>query len=107
MGQVQEDTSSAYGKVEPALGSIDSDQKIHADALCRSMGLRLSASVNEHLLFHGTDDKGKVCSITASGFEPWASKNAMYGKGTYFASEACKSHQYTCPANCLRACSCP
>merc|ERR1711879_931300 len=46
-------------------------------------------------------------SIAVSGFEPWASKHAMYGQGTYFASQACKSHQYTCPANCLRACSCP
>merc|ERR1712232_388581 len=80
--------SSAYGKVEPELGIIASDQKVHADALCRSMGLHLSTSVNEQLLFHGTD-WNNASSIVVSGFEPWLTNHAMYGQGTYFASQAC------------------
>ena len=31
----------------------------------------------------------------------------MYGNAIYFASEACKSHQYTCDNRCTKACACP
>lgn len=31
-----------------------------------------------------------------NGFDPRLCHRGMYGKGVYFASAACKSHQYTC-----------
>ena len=36
-----------------------------------------------------------------------ARENGLYGRGTYFAAESCKSRQYTCPSDCgMHACFC-
>ncbi|CAE7244653.1 Trank1 [Symbiodinium sp. CCMP2592] len=54
-----------------------------------------SASYNECLLFHGTS-LGTAKDIACEGFDfRVANEGGYYGKGTYFASQACKSHQYT------------
>eukprot|EP00928_Gymnodinium_smaydae_P046156 TRINITY_DN30753_c0_g1_i1.p1 TRINITY_DN30753_c0_g1~~TRINITY_DN30753_c0_g1_i1.p1 ORF type:complete len:647 (-),score=63.46 TRINITY_DN30753_c0_g1_i1:100-2040(-) len=55
---------------------------------------RLDAAINEHLLFHGTTYDTAV-KIAFEGFDFRLSKPGYYGCGTYFASQACKSHQYT------------
>jgi len=55
----------------------------------------LSSDINEHFLFHGTDER--VARVIAEfGFdERRASLGGLYGAGTYFASNSCKSLQYS------------
>ncbi len=55
----------------------------------------LDSSLNECYLFHGSslDTFGK---ISKGGFDfRLAGSGGYYGAGTYFAANACKSHQYT------------
>ena len=52
---------------------------------------------------HGTT-YDKADSIVRYGFDFRRCHRGLYGDGVYFASEACKSHQYTC--GCNRACTC-
>ena len=48
---------------------------------------------NECLLFHGTSfETAKI--IAKEGFDSRLAANGYYGKGTYFASQSCKSAQY-------------
>jgi hypothetical protein len=55
----------------------------------------LSADVNEFYLFHGTSSQ--MASVIAEhGFdERVAAMGGLYGAGSYFASSACKSHEYS------------
>jgi len=51
-----------------------------------------STPLNEVLLFHGT------CvaeAIAIEGFDFRLARRGMYGKGTYFSTQSCKSNQYT------------
>ena len=48
----------------------------------------------EVYLFHGTRLDNAI-KIALGGFEFRVSKAGAYGMGTYFASQACKSHMYT------------
>ena len=49
---------------------------------------------NECLLFHGTSfETAKI--IANEGFDSRLAKDGYYGKGTYFASQSCKSAQYS------------
>ena len=58
----------------------------------------LSADVNEFYLFHGTSSE-TAGIIAEHGFdERVAHLGGLYGAGSYFAINACKSHQYTRPA---------
>ena len=61
----------------------------------------LDAAVGECFLFHGTAHETAV-KIAHEGFDFRLSKPGYYGHGTYFGSQACKSHQYTQPINGLR-----
>ena len=55
--------------------------------------------VNEFYLFHGTSSK-MAGIISEHGFdERVANMGGLYGAGSYFACNACKSHQYTSPAD--------
>jgi len=55
----------------------------------------LSADINEFYLFHGTSSR-KASVIAEHGFdERVAEMGGLYGAGSYFASSACKSHQYS------------
>ncbi|CAE7468645.1 PARP12 [Symbiodinium natans] len=54
----------------------------------------LDSSVAKCMLFHGTDYESAV-QIAVGGFDFRLSKPGYYGQGTYFASQACKSHQCT------------
>ena len=55
----------------------------------------LDASLNEVYLFHGTTPDIATL-ISRHGFdERVASMNGLYGAGTYFAENSCKSMQYT------------
>eukprot|EP00929_Paragymnodinium_shiwhaense_P035919 TRINITY_DN19321_c0_g1_i1.p1 TRINITY_DN19321_c0_g1~~TRINITY_DN19321_c0_g1_i1.p1 ORF type:complete len:836 (-),score=127.93 TRINITY_DN19321_c0_g1_i1:180-2687(-) len=62
------------------------------DDLDRSRAL--DSGVNEVYLFHGTtEDNAKI--IAAQGFDSRLAADGLYGKGTYFAHEACKALQYS------------
>lgn len=63
-------------------------------------------SVNEKWLLHGTHPS-KARKIVQEGFDHRVAERGMYGSGTYFASEACKSHQYTCQRHPKGKCTCP
>ena len=55
----------------------------------------LSTDINEFYLFHGTSSE-KARLICEHGFdERVANLNGLYGAGSYFASNSCKSHQYS------------
>lgn len=56
-------------------------------------GEALAADVDEKILLHGTS-WGNANSIVLNGFDPRMCDRGMYGDGVYFASAACKSHQY-------------
>lgn len=50
---------------------------------------------NERLLFHGTSDFEVAKTIATEGFDNRTAKNGgLYGRGTYFAAQTCKSAQY-------------
>ena len=67
-------------------------------------GEPLETDVDEKILLHGTSwDTANM--IVLNGFDPRACHRGMYGDGVYFASAACKSHQYTCH-NHKSSCSC-
>ena len=55
----------------------------------------IGAMQNECLLFHGTSFE-TAKKIAKEGFDSrLARENGYYGKGTYFASQSCKSAQYS------------
>ena len=55
----------------------------------------MSADINEFYLFHGTSSEMAEV-ICKHGFdERVASLNGLYGAGSYFAMNSCKSHQYS------------
>jgi hypothetical protein len=57
--------------------------------------IQLNAEKNEMFLFHGTS-KTVAETIASSGFNIKFSKHSnLYGKGIYFASNACKSYNYS------------
>ena len=63
------------------------------EACCCSS--EMSTDINEFYMFHGTSLK-KAMSICQNGFNPKvAARNCLYGKGSYFAINSCKSHQYS------------
>jgi hypothetical protein len=55
----------------------------------------MSTDINEFYLFHGTSSK-RAQIICEHGFdERMAELNGLYGAGSYFAINSCKSHQYS------------
>ena len=64
----------------------------------------LAADVDEKILLHGTSWEN-ANSIVLNGFDHRTCSRGMYGNGVYFASAACKSHQYTCKDHKM-ACGC-
>jgi hypothetical protein len=57
--------------------------------------VEMSTDINEFYLFHGTSSKS-AHFICEHGFdERVADLNGLYGAGSYFAINACKSHQYS------------
>ena len=57
--------------------------------------VELSADVNELLLFHGTSE-ATAMTIASHGFdERVAHLGGLYGAGSYFSDNSCKSHQYS------------
>mmetsp|Transcript_73287 Transcript_73287/g.203252 ORF Transcript_73287/g.203252 Transcript_73287/m.203252 type:complete len:845 (-) Transcript_73287:168-2702(-) len=55
----------------------------------------VNGSINEGMLFHGTVSFTKAWQICRSGFDHRLSKEGLYGHGTYFTPQFCKSNQYT------------
>jgi hypothetical protein len=62
--------------------------------------------VQEKWLFHGTS-YSKADGIIMDGFDHRLCRRGMYGAGTYFTSQSCKAHQYTCDKHPNSSCSCP
>ena len=77
----------------------------------QTMGEEFKEEFNQRLLFHGTDDVGRIVNADSTGFLPllvgsgWAympgggiskqdSTGAVYGDGCYFARDASYSHAY-------------
>jgi len=94
-----------HAKGMDAVPSIDSIQT-SASLVQAAQSLRGGITfghVNEKWLLHGTT--GDIIEqVVAQGFDHrCARENGLYGRGTYFAAESCKSHQYTC---CCSAGSC-
>ena len=67
-------------------------------------GEDLCLDVDEKILLHGTS-WNNAASIVGNGFDHRTSRRGMYGDGVYFASAACKCHQYTCEDH-NSCCSC-
>ena len=65
------------------------------DALT-NLAKRLEVDVdrNERLLFHGTRQFGYAKAIATEGFDNRVAQQGLYGNGTYFAAQTCKSAQY-------------
>ena len=81
--------STGMASIEPAVG--EALQKKY-----ESMRLEdgIGAVQNECLLFHGTSfETAKI--IANEGFDSRLARDGYYGKGTYFASQSCKSAQYS------------
>ena len=69
-------------------------------------GEPLLLDVDEKILLHGTS-RENAHSIVRHGFDHRTSATGMYGDGVYFASAACKSHQYACSTRCgITSCQC-
>ena len=49
---------------------------------------------NERLLLHGTRDFELAKAIATEGFDNRIARDGLFGKGTYFAAQTCKSAQY-------------
>ena len=86
------------------LDAFDSGQVMTSNQSVFDCGEPLAGDVDEKILLHGTS-WDNANSIVLNGFDHRTSGRGMYGDGVYFASAACKSHQYTCPDHKL-ACGC-
>ncbi|CAK8998968.1 Poly [ADP-ribose] polymerase tankyrase (dTNKS) (Poly [ADP-ribose] polymerase) (Protein poly-ADP-ribosyltransferase tankyrase) [Durusdinium trenchii] len=66
------------------------------DALTRfPQEIQLDLAGNEILLFHGTREFDKAKDIAKEGFDNRIARSGgLYGSGTYFAAQTCKSAQY-------------
>jgi len=104
--QMQEDLHRSgvmpVGDINPKIGVNTAGLEASVNDLSNSF--QLNHQVNEKLLLHGTSYQD-ADHIVKSGFDPRVCHRGMYGTGTYFASEACKSHQYTCKQH-AKACNC-
>ena len=58
-------------------------------------GETLAPDIDEKILLHGTG-WDNANNIVQNGFDNRVCRRGLYGDGVYFASAACKSHQYTC-----------
>ena len=56
--------------------------------------LEVDLDRNERLLFHGTRHFGYAKAIATEGFDNRVAQRGLYGNGTYFAAQTCKSAQY-------------
>ena len=56
--------------------------------------LTVDLAGNERLLLHGTPDFDLARAIATEGFDNRVARDGLYGKGTYFAAQTCKSAQY-------------
>jgi hypothetical protein len=77
-------------------------KKLAPPPICKIKACKeLDSSINEVYLFHGCPS-AKVETIATQGLDTrLAGTNAgsLYGQGTYFAENSCKSMQYTAPPN--------
>ena len=59
--------------------------------------LKVDLPGNDRLLLHGTRDFELAKAIATEGFDNRIAGDGLYGKGTYFAAQTCKSAQYATP----------
>lgn len=86
--------NAPFSRLEPLLGVTRFEWQGACEKLQCSMPL--AHELNEMMLLHGTTWPAAE-QIMKEGFDHRVCRDrSMYGQGTYFTSEACKSHQYTC-----------
>lgn len=100
----QEHTSYKIAVTPAELNTGSSHSSIARNQCMFDCGEALAEDVDEKILLHGTT-WDNADSIVMNGFDNRTCIRAMYGEGVYFASAACKSHQYTCQAH-AKACFC-
>ena len=96
LAAMREDQAKYNVSVWPA--DLDLDGVEGTMGLCQShfdCGEPLAGDVDEKILLHGTSWQN-ANSIVMHGFDHRTCTRGMYGDGVYFASAACKSHQYSC-----------
>lgn len=101
--------SATIGAVLKNINARQLDKTVNMSVPCRTGGVldkygeagarllngpELTTQANEVMLWHGTKPH-TVPSIISSGLDPRLGNQGLYGYGTYFASELCKSLQYT------------
>eukprot|EP00929_Paragymnodinium_shiwhaense_P013947 TRINITY_DN121799_c0_g1_i1.p1 TRINITY_DN121799_c0_g1~~TRINITY_DN121799_c0_g1_i1.p1 ORF type:complete len:533 (-),score=70.21 TRINITY_DN121799_c0_g1_i1:192-1790(-) len=86
-------------KLDLAKYSIHVSSPAPSSSLADDLG-GLDDEVAEGLFFHGTSYETAV-QIAQEGFDFRLSRPGYYGRGTYFASQMCKSHQYTSEPRCV------
>jgi len=59
--------------------------------------LTVDLAGNERLLLHGTRDFELARAIATEGFDNRVARDGLFGRGTYFAAQTCKSAQYATP----------
>eukprot|EP00041_Stephanoeca_diplocostata_P040384 m.1639326 g.1639326 ORF g.1639326 m.1639326 type:complete len:621 (-) comp34637_c0_seq1:216-2078(-) len=93
---------SAQNDVRDRLAKANETGSGLPENLCATGGLRaalepariLDEDINEFYMFHGTSEDTMKIIIEGGFDERVASDGGLYGAGTYFADQACKSAQY-------------
>ena len=84
-----------YAKYKTEIMNIPKASITQLDKVTPLLNHDTPGNINEMCLFHGTSEDVAE-TIAYSGFNDNYSRIAgLYGKGIYFASNACKSYQYT------------
>ena len=93
-----------YGRFVRSIRDKHNQHKISPDSIRPSVSEALTdfaqsidvdLAGNERLLFHGTPEFAVAKTIATEGFDNRTARDSgIFGKGTYFAAQTCKSAQY-------------
>ena len=95
-----------WRRYQRCVRSIQDKHKLHGifpESISPSVGkaltefardLTVDLAGNERFLLHGTRDFEIARGIATEGFDNRVARDGLFGKGTYFAAQTCKSAQY-------------
>ena len=95
-----------WRRYQRCVRSIQDKHKLHGifpESISPSVGkaltefardLTVDLAGNERLLLHGTRDFDLARAIATEGFDNRVARDGLFGRGTYFAAQTCKSAQY-------------
>ena len=95
-----------WRRYQRCVRSIQDKHKLHGifpESISPSVGkaltefardLTVDLAGNERLLLHGTRDFELARAIATEGFDNRVARDGLFGRGTYFAAQTCKSAQY-------------